>query len=213
MSDPLDWLKNNWAATVTPLPLEPAAADQLFQSLIARYGEEYRVYHNLVHLRQVLATVETLQHLTHDFTAVQLAAWFHDAVYDPRANDNEERSALYAAASLQALNLPLNQVVTVQRLILATKSHEAGPDDGDAYVLLDADLAILGSAPDRYDAYARAIRQEYAWVPEEQYRYGRRQVLIRFLQRPHIYHTPPLTAAYEEPARRNLRRELKGLSK
>jgi predicted metal-dependent HD superfamily phosphohydrolase len=209
MSDLLDWLKNNWASIVMPLPLEPEQGQQLFQELLARYREKHRSYHNLDHLRQVLATAVILQHFAHEFTAVQLAAWFHDAVYDSQANDNEERSAAYAVASLQVLKLPENSVATVQRLILATKSHQATPGDGDAHVLLDADLAILGSAPDRYDAYSRAIRQEYAWVPAEQYRHGRRQVLQSFLQRDHIYHTRPMTAAYEQPARRNIERELK----
>jgi predicted metal-dependent HD superfamily phosphohydrolase len=208
MPDTDAWLKNNWASILASLPVDPSGVDQLFQELLARYREEYRFYHNLDHLRQVVGTAVILQRFAHDFTAVQLAAWFHDAVYDPRANDNEERSATYAVASLQAINLPENSVATVQRLILATKSHQAAPGDGDAHVLLDADLAILGSAPERYDAYSRAIRQEYAWVPAEQYRYGRRQVLASFLQRDHIYHTPPMTAAYEQPARRNIEREL-----
>jgi predicted metal-dependent HD superfamily phosphohydrolase len=160
----------------------------------------------------VLVTAVTLQPLADDFTALQLAAWFHDAVYDPRAADNEARSAAYATASLAALKLPPAQISSVERLILATRSHLAEPGDHDAHVLLDADLAILGSEPEQYDAYAHAIRQEYGWVPETEYRYGRGQVLAQFLARDRIYYTQAMTTLYEQAARRNLQRELTHLS-
>jgi predicted metal-dependent HD superfamily phosphohydrolase len=212
MSDTHEWLQDNWFYIFAALPVAVERAQSLLQELLARYAEPHRHYHNLEHLHQVLATAVALQPLADDFTAVQLAAWFHDAVYDPRAADNEARSAAYAVASLRALGLPPAQVTAVERLILATRSHLAEPGDHDAHVLLDADLAILGSDPEQYDAYTRVIRREYEWVPEVQYRHGRRQVLERFVARESIYHTTPMMTVYEQAARSNLQRELTRLS-
>ncbi|HEY2674908.1 MAG TPA: metal-dependent phosphohydrolase, partial [Rugosimonospora sp.] len=140
----------------------------------------------------------------------RLAAWFHDAVYDPRRPDNEERSAALAAQVLTGLGLggPVPEVV---RLILLTARHDAGPEDRDGSALCDADLAVLGWPEREYDGYAEAIRAEYAHVPDEAYRTGRAGVLRRLLGLPALYRTPEPHARWEQPARANLRRELAAL--
>ena len=96
----------------------------------------------------------------------------------------------------------------VAALILKTKTHEAG-SDADAQVLIDADLAILGADDPSYRAYAKQIRQEYDWVPEPEFRSGRRQVLERFLSRPRIFH---FLTNLETPARRNIAAEIARLA-
>ena len=96
----------------------------------------------------------------------------------------------------------------VASLIRKTKTHDAG-DDPDAQVLLDADLAILGTAEPAYRDYAERIRQEYAWVPEADYCQGRRQVLENFLGRPKIFH---FLSQLEDPARRNIAAEISRLA-
>src|SRR5262249_59053313 len=78
----------------------------------------------------------------------------------------------------------------VARLVLLTKTHDCAEGDSAGEVLLDADLAILGAEEAEYDRYARAIRAEYAWVSEGDYRAGRRRVLEGFLARPRLYRTP-----------------------
>jgi predicted metal-dependent HD superfamily phosphohydrolase len=141
---------------------------------------------------------------------VQLAIWFHDAVYDTRAKDNEERSAAFAVEVLQPLGVPTPTVEHVARLVRAT-AHLASPDapaDADTATLLDADLAILGAAPERYARYARDIREEYAWVPEEDYRKGRAAVLRAFLARPRIYNHRLMFEEGEGQARVNMAAEL-----
>src|SRR5262249_17863712 len=123
------------------------------------------------------------------------------------ANDNEERSADMARAALGELAVAPQLIDRVEQLILATKTHRTDGDPG-AEVLLDADLAILGSDPARYDWYADAIRREYAWVPESAYRPGRPRIWQQFLDRAGIYRTPPMQSAREDQARANLRREM-----
>lgn len=190
----------------------------LYQKTVQAYAGEGRVYHTLPHIGQVLkgitylvASMDTpLAHLQH--LALNLAGWFHDVIYDPRRNDNEEQSAQWMTRELQFLRIPTPIMTQTQHLILTTRSHEAHADDLPAQILLDADLSILGAPADVYARYATAIRQEYAFVPEDAYRARRRTVLERFLSRPKIFHTPPAVAQLEIQARLNLTEEIRALS-
>lgn len=139
--------------------------------------------------------------------AVQFAIWFHDIIHDTRAADNEERSAVAAEAFLSATAFGR----TVGDLIRATK-HDIPPGTPDAALLCDIDLSILGRAPGEYDAYARAIRQEYSWVPQAEYVKGRTKVLEGFLARPSIFTLEDLEFRYGAPARVNLLREIRSMA-
>jgi predicted metal-dependent HD superfamily phosphohydrolase len=154
-------------------------------------------------VQHVLATVESLISHAKDPGAVRLAAWLHDVVYDARRSDNEERSAEYAERMCRELSIPSGGLVA--SLILKTKTHDAGPDEAEAQVVIDADLAILGADETAYRAYADDIRREYGRVVEPEYRQGRRQVLEKFLARPRIFY---LLRNLEHPARRNLDAEI-----
>ena len=157
----------------------------------------------------MLTLLETI-HLD-DRVCVTLAVWFHDAIYDPRRSDNEVRSAEWAVSSLSKLGIPTAQLDRISHLILATQSHHSDPQDLDCQALLDCDLSILGTPPDRYQTYALAIRREYYWVSDEAYRTGRSRVLQQFLGRDRLYQCRELHA-YETQARQNLTAELTTLS-
>ncbi|GIH94028.1 metal-dependent phosphohydrolase [Planobispora siamensis] len=179
-------------------------ADHLGLDLIARYGEPHRRYHTTAHLTAVLDHVDALAGHAGNPDLVRLAAWFHDAVYDPRRSDNEERSARLAERALPELGLDPEAVATVARLVRLTVTHDPEPGDADGAVLSDADLAILASPPEVYAAYAAAVREEYAFVPDEAFRTGRAAVLRSLLDLPAIFRV----AGLEEAARRNLHAEL-----
>jgi predicted metal-dependent HD superfamily phosphohydrolase len=206
-----DALQSAWLRLLGGFGVPEVAARAGFDELAAAYDEPGRFYHNLDHLADVLRTVDGLADLAWDPAAVRLAAWFHDAVYDSRALDNEERSSALAKAHCESWGIPRATIDTVRRLILATKMHPFDPEDRDEAVLLDADLAIFGAGQERYNAYARAIRQEYQWVPEEDYRQGRLRILRSFLQRERIYRLDRMQQAYEAAARENLSREMAAL--
>lgn len=186
--------------------------EAIFQDLCRRYSEPGRAYHTLDHIAAMLDTVDGFEGDLHDPVAVRLAVWFHDAVYDPRRPDNEEQSAAYAATELGRAGVSPLLLAAAERLILTTKTHQAPPDDTDCQILLNADLAVLGSSAADYDRYAQAIREEYAWVPEDDYRAGRRRVLESFLERERLYYTALLFEQCERAARANLRREIEWLT-
>lgn len=204
-------VRARWHFLLDVVCLSPAPRRQkedCFADLAARYRRPERYYHTLHHLGDLLDTLLRMLPLAPRLDLLGLASYFHDAVYDTTAADNEERSAAYAGAALAELGLAAEVSAEVRRLILLTKGHEAAPDDITGHQFLDADLAILGARRSRYAAYTRAVRQEYFWVPEEHYRAGRAQVLQRFLDRERIYFCQKLFRRREERARRNLRREL-----
>jgi predicted metal-dependent HD superfamily phosphohydrolase len=211
-TEDLERLRARWRDLVGAFGVPEGAAGEVFADLAARYSEPARSYHTLRHVAEILDTLDGLRDQAREPAALRFAAWFHDAVYDTHARDNEERSAELAARVLGALPIPGETVPAARHLILLTRDHHADPADRDGQLFLDADLAILGAAPERYAAYSRAIRREYAWVPDEAYRAGRRQVLEGFLRRERIYHLDRMYAALEAPARRNLAAEIADLS-
>ncbi|MCP2728830.1 HD domain-containing protein [Limnofasciculus baicalensis] len=204
----IDILKYKWQKLLEPFMVELSVSQQIFCDLVAAYSTVGRFYHTIEHIHQVLETLEDLKLVAIDFSVIQLAAWFHDVIYDPKSQDNEEKSAEYAEVVLTELAIPLATIVRVKTLILSTKTHQSPLDDIDCQILLDADLAILGAAKSEYKAYSRAIRQEYSWVPDREYRWGRKQVLDKFLQRNKIYYTSELFLALEKRARHNLEEEI-----
>jgi predicted metal-dependent HD superfamily phosphohydrolase len=204
-------LFSNWQHTLQPFGVDQVAAEKAFNDLIAAYSTPGRYYHTLKHIDRVFKTIQILQGYTTNLAAVQLAAWFHDVVYDTQAQDNEQRSADYAFDLLSNLGIPESTITIVTRIILNTKDHQAAVDDYDSQVLLDADLAILATNQVQYREYAHAIRQEYSWMTEADYITGRQQVLERFLQRSHIYFTPLMLEFAEPCARGNIQGEIQSL--
>ncbi|MFF7181876.1 hypothetical protein [Streptomyces sp. NPDC008121] len=184
-------------------------------NLLARWAEPQRAYHTVDHLRAVLDRIDELADLGGEggeLELVRLAAWFHDAVYRPDRSENEERSAALAEKALTEAGLTAHEVAEVARLVRLTITHDPADGDINGELLCDADLAILASAPDTYAGYARAVRTEYAFVPDPAFREGRAAVLRHLLSLPRLFRTPYGAAAWESKARANLESELKELT-
>ncbi len=199
----MERLLADWTALAGP----GSDSRDVWSELIERWSEPHRVYHGLAHLAVVLAVLDRYAGLAEDPDAVRLAAWFHDAVYDPTRPDNEESSAVLAGRRLSTLNLPAARVAQVQRLVRLTATHRYDDADADAALLCDADLSVLAGPPAAYVGYANAIRAEYAHVPDDDFRAGRADVLRGLLARDRLFGTAAMHQL-EEPARRNIQAEL-----
>lgn len=208
----IEALQTGWVRFMAGFAVSPADAYPVFDMLVAAHTEPHRHYHTLTHVAEMLRVVGRLADGARDVEAIQLAVWFHDSVYDPKAKDNEARSADLMAASLVPFNLRAGLIDSVRELILATAHTSVASTDADTMILLDADLAILSADEWRYVRYADAIRQEYSWVDDEAYRAGRTAVLKSFLNREKIYQTERFHSLGEEPARRNLNWEIDRLA-
>lgn len=183
------------------------------EELIARYGEPHRRYHTMTHIEDCLAQVAASTDMDETQRALMHAAiWFHDAIYDATRSDNEAESAKLAAERLATAGAEPAFVDEVVRLILLTAGHSVQADDAIGARLVSIDLSILGAEADRYDAYAAAIREEYAHVPEPLYRAGRAAILSRFLESEALFADPLWAERYEVQARANLTREVASLT-
>jgi predicted metal-dependent HD superfamily phosphohydrolase len=203
-----DQLAPEWHSLMRRLHLRDDPA--VFRQLVHAYETPPRAYHNLGHILFCLNEFRPVEHLLNNPDAVEATIFFHDAIYDPRATDNELQSAHLAARSLHSLSATQMLIDTVYTLILDTQ-HRSPPSTPDGQYLVDIDLAILGRSPAEFDTYDRAIREEYAHVPEPTYRPARAKVLRSFLSRPHLYHTPHFQRKYAHQAHINLANAIAGL--
>ena len=174
-----------------------------FDALTHAYSEPHRHYHTAAHIDHCLALLDEFRPLATRPAEVELAIWFHDAVYRPLSRDNEEQSAVWADTFLENNNVVPDVRQRVTALIRATV-HDASPNDDDAALLVDIDLSILGADEQTYRQYEDAVRREYRWVPGPVFRRGRRRILQSFLERDRIYSVEPLAQRFESRARDNL---------
>ena len=187
------------------------ANEDLYHQLVACYSEPHRKYHTIQHLNECFMHLESVRSLCDHPAEVELALWFHDAIYDTTKKDNEQRSAEWARDSVLAAGVSSDPAERIYDLVMATV-HDAVPACRDAEVLVDIDLGILGAEAARFDEYELQVREEYSWVPEPLYRAARRKILEQFVGREWIYSTAPFRSQYGTRARDNISRSLARLN-
>ena len=203
-------IHERWNAVWTAMGLRPPPA-AIIEQLLANYSDHGRFYHTVKHLEECFSYLDRSRHLAMYPVEVEMALWFHDAIYDTRGKDSEERSASWVATALWESGAAPETVIRVRDLVLATK-HDAEPVGADACLLVDIDLSILGAPRERFDEYEAQVRQEYHWVPEVQFRDGRQKILRALLARRNIYSTELFRSWLEANAKANLKRSLTRLA-
>ena len=206
-----DELQKRWMALGKSLGITSLEFDTEGQRLIRSWARWPRKYHNTPHLLACLRHFAQVQDQMRDPVAVELALWFHDAIYWPWLSKNEEKSANWAVQFIQKMGLSPTLAQQVEQHILDTK-HQAIPSFGDAQWVVDIDLAVLGQGNDVYQQFEKNVRSEYRWVRWSRYVKGRSAVLNSFLDRPRIYNTPWFFERYEISARANLHQAITALS-
>jgi predicted metal-dependent HD superfamily phosphohydrolase len=211
--------------------------DESWRALDARYGESWRRYHSWSHIHACLVELDRIDPLGTAIPSgpktgptrgsrlpiLEAAIWFHDAVYDPRRSDNEEKSAELVLELGDRMGIHREAIEAIALLVLATKHFPSSGMGGErvepslpgigsrvppenAALIRDIDLAILGSAWEEFEAYETGIRKEYFFVPDAEYREKRTGAMRQFLELPAIYRTPRFASLYEARARENLSR-------
>ena len=188
-----------------------SSADREYRRVMRSWRSWGRHYHTLEHLGACLRELERSRDLAQQPAEVELALWFHDAVYRTYRSDNELRSAEWAARFLKQHGAPADAVVRVRDLVMAT-AHTAAELEGARALVVDIDLSILGQPEAVYDEFERNVRREYWWVSRRRFVEGRTRILRAFAVRPYIYHWPFFRERYEQRARANLERALASLS-
>ena len=182
-------------------------SDAEFARLKSAYSEPHRHYHTEHHIDDCLVRLDEALELVRAPEDVELALYYHDAIYKPTSSTNELESADWASSFLRSIGAPDDRCERVHSYIMATK-HTGEMLSGDAAIVVDVDVSILGRDPDEYDVYERAIRKEYRWVPSRIYRRKRIEILQSFLDRPALYASERFRSRYEQQARDNLQRAI-----
>jgi predicted metal-dependent HD superfamily phosphohydrolase len=201
-------LKDRWLSlsVISDKPL----LDEMFNAIAERYAEPHRYYHNMEHIKSCLDLLDLIKGGLNNPEFVEMALWFHDVIYNPRKNDNEEQSALFAKELLSRIGAGSAIVNRVSNLILATKHPYCATIDEEQYIV-DIDLAVLGASPIEYELYSEQIQKEYCHVPGLLFKRGRLKVLQAFLNQDAIYNTEYFYSKLENKARDNLEREIEFL--
>lgn len=198
-----------WIQTWHRLGADPPST--CFEQLSSAYSEPHRHYHTLEHLRACFELYDAIPLLPGKTAFVELALWFHDAVYDTRSADNEARSAAWAKRALSAAGVDPPICERVAELILLTQHSGPLATTEEGRLLVDVDLAILGASPSRFAEYELQIRREYAWVPDDLFRQGRSNLLAELVARQPLYAVATIRDILEQQARTNLTRSLAAL--
>jgi len=211
------WIRSCQAAGATANEPQLVA---LCRELLDRWNEDDRTYHGLKHLVDVLSHVDELAEEATDPDLVRLAAWYHGAVfsaaakvaYANAAGEDEVASAALAREQLIAIGVPPERVEKVAGMVTKLVRHKPVKADSDCAVLVDADLAVLKSDPQRYRQYLKEIREEYAHIPTEDFLRARLKIIARLLERPQLFSTMA-SSSWEDAARQNLEGEQARLAK
>lgn len=177
---------------------------ETYQALYRAYSEKHRHYHTINHITDCLAKLDSARYLASEVAEVEIAIWFHDAVYKPLSSSNERNSADWAKSFLLKQGADNKRVERVHQLIMATL-HNAPASSKDAMLLVDIDLYILGAEKEAYQQFEKDVRKEYKWVPYFLYRKRRSEILDSFLKRERIFSNEYFYEYYEQTARMNLK--------
>ena len=174
-----------------------------YASLVAAHAEDHRHYHTAEHIADCLRHLDEVADQASAPHEIELALWFHDAVYNPMSSTNEQDSADWAREFLRDNAASEDLIARVHALIMSTR-HHGGMSSRDEELIVDIDLAILGADPDTYDRFEQAIRGEYRRVPWFLYRKKRKEILREFLDRETLYNTELFREKFAAQARINL---------
>lgn len=187
----------------------PMLARTIFTRLTQLYGEPHRHYHTLGHIRRCLEEFDQVIALLDDPGAVEMALWFHDAIYAPGAQDNEWRSAeLFRQWSEGYTDSVFCR--RVYDLIMIT-THRQWPPQRDEQYIVDIDLASFGLSWDEFERDGQLIRAECGEMADAEYYPGHLRFLLSLQNRPTFFFTNYFQQRYEYVARANIQRVVENL--
>lgn len=179
------------------------ANEEVFNALVLAYEQKHRFYHTKEHISACISHLDEVIYLTENQYEIELALWFHDAIYNPYSTKNELESAKWARRFLRDNNISSDINSRVYQLIMVTR-HNTVPSTVDESILVDIDLTILGAKPEVFSQYEKNIRKEYQWVPYSIYRNKRKKILEDFISKERLYINDYFYNKYEIQARKNI---------
>ncbi|TQV72897.1 hypothetical protein FLL45_15640 [Aliikangiella marina] len=201
--------EKRWRDLTEALNLSPCP--DCFKAIQKAYSEGHRFYHTDQHINAMLKHLDATKSLAENPYELELAIWFHDAIYKPFSSTNELDSANWAKAFLNKENYIDAGIDRIYRLIMVTQ-HHGNAESNDESLMVDIDLTILGTSEEVYDEFEKNVRKEYKLVPWFVYKKKRKEILESFMSMPSVYRLDYFKSRYEDQARRNIARAIQVLS-
>ncbi|HPQ86145.1 MAG TPA: hypothetical protein PK055_00665 [Gammaproteobacteria bacterium] len=200
--------KNRWEALMGALGFKDSF--YCYDDLYNAYSEKHRFYHTVKHIEAMFRHFDIVKDIAERPAELELAIWFHDAIYKPFSKNNELNSAEWAKEFSLSNGYYMEGAERIHSLIMATQ-HNGIVQDKDQKLIVDIDLTILGASPEIYDEFERNVRKEYKMVPTFIYRKKRKELLMSFLSKVSIYNLDYFKEKYENIARYNIKRAIEML--
>lgn len=185
------------------LPNIPDGSSIIYQQLLDAYKEPQRVYHNLEHIECCLSIFDQVSHLLKNPDAVELAIWFHDAIYQLGDCNNEQLSADLFMKLTDGL-FQDNFREAVYQHIMATCHSSTQITDHDTQLMVDIDLSSFGLPWADFLRDSKKVRQEMNHICDTEYYQKQITFQQRLLSRPSFFYSDYFGEHYEAQARSNL---------
>lgn len=139
-------------------------------TLLEMWNEPHRSYHSESHLVDIIDMIfeDKEQYTEREFELLLLTALFHDCIYNPEKNDNEEKSAQFLVNN--TINIT-DDIWEVYKMILDTKDHQS--NDELSNIFINYDMDITSRNIDLLIEWEKGIREEYSMYSDEMYKMGR----------------------------------------
>ncbi len=152
--------------------------------------EPHRHYHTLSHLSNILTSIDRIINskfnnkikTINDRDILVMAAFYHDYVYDPKSNTNEEDSAeaFLKAVKGKKHNAQIKKnIKIIRQIILDTKTHDNPSNEmSKLFIYMDLHRLLFGTLKEQIED-ERKIFREYGFVDWKIYHSERLKILRR----------------------------------
>ena len=198
----------NFSAFLEEHHILPATAFSIATAVFERMADQRLHYHTPVHVLSMFQFVE--REFPEEKLAdwEELAIWFHDSVYIPQMDINEELSVLFMRAMVEPA-FTNTKMAEAQFAIETTANHLDGYTNPLYNTVMDLDLAsaFLGDMTSRNIA----IRREFDYLNDEEFNKGRKSFLEKMIGKGFIFRSIEFKDKFEAKAMENLKKELENL--
>jgi predicted metal-dependent HD superfamily phosphohydrolase len=145
-------------------------------TILSMWNESHRSYHNLNHLNDLISQINEnkSKYSEKEYDKLILTALFHDVVYDPTSQTNEEDSANFLIEC--AVDNTNDDVLDIKQMILDTKSHNSTTNLSESFN--NYDMNIVERDFEQLLEWEKGIEFEYSFHTKEKYK----EVRLKFLE-------------------------------
>lgn len=187
-----------------------SSGDQIIADIEASYSEPHRCYHTGRHIDHCLTQFDLARHEMEDADAIELALWFHDIEYDPKAHDNELQSAKRFKQYVRGA-MDTELAGKIYRLIMVTMHNDA-PEGIDEKYVVDIDLSSFGLPWGEFVRDSLNVQREFSHLSDQEFARRNLKFLKSLQDRPQIFFTDFYKQKYEQTARRNIAKRIATLN-